>query len=351
MQYNFISKTSDKKFNTALMESLVQQLKFLRRLLYLQLKPLDKVLLVRAVAAAAAAINDRKTAMKAVKELTVFLEENDCLKSCKTSLEILNVLRNIIDIQSIIVFYKQQVPEEISKIAARLADVIRKIRHPDGGISVFQSEFTPSPAYADALLSCVKHENSIDAADADYTRLQSAEGTVFIDLGNKYFPLEFSTNYQRMILGTYLYFSGQKLFFSEGNRISHSVNKEKNNTWFDGKSEFVINDHEIIFEKKLYINNLGTDIRCEESLSTKSFDVTHYMVLPGEIDISLLEYQNGFFMDLKSGARWLWSFNKGAKFTFDFERTGILNGEKRNFTLLAINAGSSDKLRWSLKKV
>ncbi|MDR1982753.1 MAG: hypothetical protein LBQ08_03075 [Holosporaceae bacterium] len=351
IQYNFISKTLDKNFNAALIKSLLKQLKFLRRLLYLPLDFSDKVILIRALAVALSAINDKRNLLKVVHELAIFLKEADCTRSCKTPQEILNVLRYLIEIQSTILFYRQKIPNEIIETVSKLANITRKIRHADGGISIFQSEFTPSPLYVDAVLSCVKTETIADINDLNYLKLKSFEGTIFVDVGNKFFPIEFSAGSQRMILGTYLYFSDQKLSFSKNSKIRHTVDKEKNNIWFIGKSQFTINDHEIMFEKRLYINNLGVDIRCEESLSTKSFDIVHYIVLPGEIDISLLEYQNGFFMDLKSGIRWVWSFNKEAKFSFDFEKIGILNGEKRNFTLLAIDSNSSNRLKWSLKKI
>jgi hypothetical protein len=349
MRHNLISKTSDKKFNRTLGESLVRQLNFLKRQLYLPMKASDKISLVLAVATGASAVNDDKTALRALRELTRFLADVDVAESCKTPLEILNVLRNLVDIQALAVFHKIAVAEEISRAVLKLAHIIRKIRHSDGGISIFLSEFTPIPSHIDAVLSGIRHEAAFE--DNSYLRLQSFEGTAFIDLRNKYFPLEFSSGPRRLILGTYACFSDRRTVFSGSSLIRHSVNREKNNIWFNGKSEFVVNDHEMVFEKKLYINNLGTDIRCEESVSAKSFDVLHYIVLPGEINISPLEYKNGFFMDLKNGIRWLWNFNKGAEFSFDFEKNGILNGEKTGLTLLAVNAGSSNKLRWSLKKV
>ncbi|MDR0555578.1 MAG: hypothetical protein LBG20_01015 [Holosporaceae bacterium] len=352
MQHNLISKTSDKKFNIELLESLMQQRKFLKRQMYLQLPLLDKLILMRAIMVASAAINDRKTVRKTIQELSIFLKRIDCIESCKTSQEILNALRYFIEIRSIITFYRYSIPEEVTMAMNRLAQVTRKIRHADGGLSIFQSEFTPSSTYVDAVLSHVEQKNvSESSADSNYVRLQSLDGTAFINLRNRYFPLEFSAGSQRVILGTYLYFSNQKLLFSETNRMSHSINREKNNVWLNGKSEFVVNDHEIVFEKRLYINSFGNDIRCEESLSTKSFDVLHCISLPGEIDVSLLEYQNGFFMDMKNGARWMWCFDRSAKFSFDFDRSCILNGEKKGFTLLTVGSDSLDNLRWSLKRI
>jgi uncharacterized heparinase superfamily protein len=318
----------------------------------LPLKLLEKTALIRAIVVTSAALNDHKKLALAIDELSVYLMEIDLLKSCQTTLEILKVLRNLVDIQAIIVFYKKNMPSEISGTMSKLAQIIRNIRHSDGGISIFQSEFTPSPTYIDAVLSHVR-KNDQKETYSEYLRLQSFGGTTFIHLRNKYFPVEFSSGTQRIILGSYLYFLDQNLSFSKDAKIDHTLHNEKNNIWFNGKSSFFINEQPTNFEKKLYINNLGTDLRGEEFLSDESLNVTHHMILPSEINITPLEYQNGFFMDLKSGARWMWNFSKNVRFSFDFERSGILNGEKKQFTLLTITTISpyKNKLRWSLKLI
>ncbi|MDR2067876.1 MAG: hypothetical protein LBP41_02715 [Holosporaceae bacterium] len=352
MQYNLISKTSDALFSTIFAESIVQQLKFLRRQMRLPLKLFEKTALIRAVVVGSAALNDHKKFELAIDELSVYLGEMDPLKSCQTTLEILKVLRTLIDIQAIVAFHKKNMPPEISEIMSKLAKIIRNIRHSDGGISIFQSEFTPSPTYIDAVLSHVR-KNDQKETYSEYLRLQSFGGTTFIHLKNKYFPMEFSSGTQRIILGSYLYFLDQNLSFSREAKIDHKLHEEKNNVWFNGKSSFFINGRSTDFEKKLYINNLGTDLRGEELLSDESFSVTHHMILPSEISITPLEYQNGFFMDLKSGVRWMWNFSENTRFSFDFERNGILNGERKQFTLLTITTGSlhKNKLRWSLKLI
>ncbi|MDR1375620.1 MAG: hypothetical protein LBJ45_02295 [Holosporaceae bacterium] len=351
MQYNLISKTSDALFSATFLESIVQQLKFLKRQIYLPLKLLEKITLIRAIVIASAALDDHKKLALAIDELSIYLKETDPLRSCQTTLDILKVLRNLIDIQAIIVFYKKNMPMEISDTMSKLAQVIRNIRHSDGGISIFQSEFTPSPTYIDAVLSHVRRNNQRETY-SEYLRLRSFGATSFIHLKNKYFPLEFSSGTQRIILGSYLYFLDQNLSFLGDVKIDHTLHNEKNNIWFNGKSSFFINEQSIDFEKKLYINNLGTDIRCEEFMSTESFNIAYYLVLPSEITITPLEYQNGFFMDLKSGARWMWNFSKDAQFSFDFEKNGILNGERKYFTLLTIGKTlPSNKLRWSLKLI
>jgi len=348
MQYNILSKTSDKNFNMIFLESLMQQFKFIKRQMYLPMNLLSKVRLIRAIIVISAAIGESIT--EASNELVAFLREINCVKACQTSYEILNVVRNLIEIQSVLQMYKKPVPNEIVDAIEDLSDITRFIRHPDGGISIFQSDFTPSPAYIDSLLSAVEYKSSVGTVDSQYIKLQAVNGYAFINLRDKYFPLEFSEDHQRIILGTYLSFQDQNLSGSELFQSDHSIYKEKNNIWFSGKSEFSMNDREITFEKKLYINSSGTDIRCEELISGQPFDFTYHIILPGDIDISLLEYQVGFFIDFKNGARWSWNFNKEAKFSFDCGKVGILNGSKNKFTILSIKQEPTTKLRWSLKK-
>ncbi|MDR1560829.1 MAG: hypothetical protein LBS23_00535 [Holosporaceae bacterium] len=352
MQYNLISKTSDQEFSAIFAESIAQQLKFLKRRLYLPLDLLEKAALIRTITIASVAVDKVRDSTRAINELAVYLEEIDCIKSCKTTQEILKTLRYLIEIQAISSFLKKNIPFEISKNISQLANIVRNIRHSDGGISIFQSEFTPSPLYIDALLSNAK-KNSYKETNSSYLRLQSLEGAAFIDLRNKFFPIEFSAGIQRIILGSYVYFPNRRLRFSNDAEMSHSIYNEKNNIWFTGKSSFSISRNDVTFEKKLYVNNLGTDIRCEENMSNESFDVSYCIVLPSEPVITPLEYKNGFFMDFATGARWVWNLSKNAKFLFDFARNGILNGERKIFTLLTIETTSpnKNKLRWSLKRL
>ena len=348
VQYNLISKTSDIKFNAMLMNSIMKQLKFLKRRMFLPLKMTEKTALLRAIAVAAVAINDVKTFSACLNELQFYLKETASEKLTYSTQELLKILRNLVDIQSVVLAQRRSVPSCVTDVMTKIATIIRQVRHPDGGISIFQSVFTPSVEYVDAVLSHVENIK-FQNFSAGYLVLHAFEGETFINLNNKYFPMEFSSGVQRIILGSSVYFADRDLCFSENAEIKHSITKEKNNSWFTGTSSFKINDTDVNFEKTLYMNNLGTDIRCEEKLSDDSFEMVHYIVLPSDIEISPLEYQNGFFMDLKSGARWCWNFNKEVNLSFDFEKNGILNGRKLNFTLLTMT--TDKKLRWSLKKI
>lgn len=349
-QYNLISKTADAEFNLIFARSIVQHLKLLKRLMYLPLDMPKKLSLIRATIVAATAINDSKTIRVCSRELFDYLQELRSDESNYSMLELLKSLRYLVDIQSIFSVNKLTLPNTVSSIMLKIAAVIRQVRHPDGGISIFQSEFTPSIEYVDAVLSHVEYAKQQNF-NAGFLCLNQFEGSTFINLNSRYFPIEFSAGTQRIILGTYLRFVDKNLWLSENAKNDHSVVKEKNNVWFSGVSRFKLNDNDVKFDKKLYINNLGTDIRCEESMSGTTCNVERYIVLPDNIEITPLEYQNGFFVDFKSGVRWCWHFDKNTKISFDFEKNGILNGKKMNFTLLIISALRHTPFRWSLKKV
>lgn len=349
-QYNLISKTSDSEFNLIFARSIVQHLKLLKRFMYLPLDMPQKLSLIRATIVAATAINDSQTIRVCFREVSDYLQELRSDVSNYSMLELLKSLRYLVDIQLIFSVNKIALPSIVSSIMSKIAAVIRQVRHPDGGISIFQSEFTPSIEYVDAVLSHVEYAKQQNF-NAGFLCLNQFEGSTFIDLNSRYFPIEFSAGTQRIILGTYARFVDKNLRLSENIKNDHSVVKEKNNVWFSGVSWFRLNDSNVKFDKKLYINNLGTDIRCEELLSGTTCNVERYIVLPDNIEITPLEYQNGFFVDFKSGVRWCWHFDKNTKISFDFERNGIFNGKKMNFTLLIISASQQAPFRWSLKKV
>lgn len=353
IHHEIISKTSDLDFVKNFTNSLFQQVKFLKRQLYLSLPLVEKTSLIRAIVIAQAAIDDWKGLQKIVEELECCIENySDSFSLYGGIQNMLKLLRNLLDVQSILNYHKENAPANTAKLIVHLATAIRQTRHSDGGVSLFQSEFTPSPIYVDALLSKVKYSNNLEI-DSGYLRLQSAGSLAFIDTKNKNFPLEFSFGTQRVILGTYLHFHGSHLQSAISKNSNYNLHNEKSNIWFCGQSEFLINDREVQFEKKIYIDQSGTDVRCEEILSISAFEATHHIILPGEILITPLENQNGFFIDHKHGTRWMWNFGANANYSFDFEKSGLINGQKMSFTLLSVNidAETGNALRWSLKKM
>ena len=353
IHHEIISKTSDLNFVQNFTNSLFKQIKFLKRQLYLPLSLVEKTSLIRAIVVAQAAIDDWKGLQKTVEELECCIENySDSFGSYGGIQNMLKLLRNLLDVQSILNYHKENAPANTAKLIAHLAATVRQMRHSDGGVSLFQSEFTPSPIYIDALLSKVKYSNHLKI-NSGYLRLQSAGSLAFIDTKNKNFPLEFSFGTQRVILGTYLRFHDGHLQSTILKNSNYNVHNEKNNIWFCGQSEFLINDHKVQFEKKIYIDQLGMDVRCEEILSTSAFEAIHHIILPGEILITPLEHQNGFFIDHKHGTRWMWNFGANANYSFDFEKSGLVNGQKMSFTLLSVNidAEEGNVLRWSLKKM
>lgn len=349
VRYNLISKTSDSVFIKKFTRSILSQMEYLRRMLYLPLNAVEKFSLIRTLMVAYAAVGNVSMVRNALKELCHYINLNDCINETKSTYDLVKLLRYLIDIDGMTYVCKHGTPPEVATLIAKLSGVIKKITHSDGGVCLFNSAFSPAPAYIDALLSYVKR--TIPSKDSDgYLRFSSLDGSLFVSLRDKQLSTEFTFNGRRIILGSYFYFSGGN--FSKWSDVEYSTRDETSNIWFTGKSSFIANDHTITFSKKLYMNSFGTDLRCEESFSTQSFDITRYIVLPGDAEVTSLEYQNGFFVVFPDGAKWIWNFSENAKFSFDNQHYIIVNGKRIQLSLLMISVDTSkdNVLRWSIKK-
>lgn len=349
VRYNLISKTSDSVFIKKFTRSILSQMEYLRRMLYLPLNAVEKFSLIRTLMVAYAAVGNVSAVRNALKELCRYINSNDCINEAKSTYDLVKLLRYLIDIDGMTYVCKHGTPAEAAALIAKLSGTIRKITHSDGGVCLFKSAFSPAPAYIDALLSYAKQ--IIPNKDSDgYLRFSSLDGSLFLSLRDKQLSTEFTFSGRRIILGSYFCFSGGN--FSKWSDVEYSTRDETSNIWFTGKSSFVANDHTVTFSKKLYMNSFGTELRCEESFSTQSFDITRYIILPGDAEITSLEYQNGFFIVFPDGTKWIWNFSENAKFSFDNQHHMIANGKRIQISLLMISVDTSkDKvLHWSIKK-
>lgn len=349
IRYNLISKTSDTVFIKKFTASLLYQMEYLHKLLYLPQNVIEKVSLIRTLMVAYAAVGKVSIVKKALNELCNYINSTDCINETKSTYDLVNLLRYLVDIDGMTYVCKHGTPQEVINLIAKISGVIRKITHTDGGISVFGSPFTPAPAYLDALLSYVKRTSTANNNDG-YLRFSALDGTLFMSLRDKQLSTEFTFNGQRIILGTYFDFPGGN--FSPGSEVGYSTHKETSNIWFTGQSKFVVSGHDITFSKKMYMDSFGTDLRCEEKFSTQSFKVSRYIVLHGGIEISPLEYQNGFFITLPNGEKWIWNFSNNTNFSLNNELCAILNGKRTPLILLTIsvNPEEDNTVLWSLKK-
>lgn len=349
VRYNLISKTSDTAFIKKFTSSLLYQMEYLHKLLYLPQNVIEKVGLIRTLMVAYAAVGKVSVVKNALSELCNYINSTDCINEVRSTYDLVKLLRYLIDIDGMTYVCKHGTPQEVLNLMAKLSGVIKKLMHADGGISVFGSAFTPAPTYLDSLLSSVKR--TISANDNDgYLRFSALDGTLFMSLRDKQLSTEFTFNGQRIILGTYFNFSGGN--FSHWSDVGYSTHNETSNIWFTGQSKFVVSDHDVTFFKKMYMDSFGTDLRCEEKFSTQSFSISRYIVLPGDVDISPLEYQNGFFLTLPNGERWIWNFSNNAEFSLDNRNCAIINGRRISLILLTISVNSDEDntLLWSLKK-
>lgn len=347
--YNLISKTSDTEFIKKFTRSILYQMKCLQKIMYLTVSPVNKVSIIRTIIVAYGAVDRPSVVKKALQELCDYINHTDCVNSVKSTYDFVKLLRYLIDIESMCCIYQQDTPE-ISVLISKVAGIIEKIKQADGGICLFQSIFTPTPAYINTLLSYTKYTIA-DNNSSGYFRLNTIDAQLFVNLRNKQLSMEFSNNNQRVILGTYFAFPGN-IVCSNWSEVEYHTSEEFGGTQFYGKSMFIANDHQTVFSRELYINTLGTELRCEEKFSTRSLDITRYITFPGNAKITLLEYQNGFSITLSSGIKWIWICDYNAEIFVESGYNCMINGEISSVTLVSVstNTNENNTLSWRFKK-
>lgn len=352
LEYNLISNAADYSFNEKILSSLMKQWKYLKRISHFSFNSIDKSFILRAVVLMAASLDSRDTIKETVKIINQIFSDCNLISECKNTNQILSLLRNLLEIQFFISCYKIGFSNDVIMLMSKLAEIISKLRHSDGGISMFNSEFNPSVTYIDSLLSHVKKYIRTNYADG-YLKLSSINSAIFIDANDRYFPIEFSSNYQRIILGSYILLKNGKTI-SDERKPQHVLHNENHNYWFLGESSFYVNGVGINFSKKLYMNHLGTDLRCEEIITQETFDVVMYLMLPGKIEITPIENQNAFIIDFVNGERWCVAFEKNIKYSFEYERQSVQKGKREYYNLLSLKTLVKDSksiFRWSLKRL
>lgn len=351
-QFHLISNVADTSLNDKILNSLMRQWKYLKRIRYLLLSPVDKSYVLRAIVLMAASLDDRKVIKESLQIINQNFKDCNLISKCKNTNEILSLLRNLLEIQFYVSCYKLGFSEDVLTFISELAGIITKLRHSDGGISMFNSEFNPSVTYIDSILSHVKKYMRGNYNDG-YLKLTSLNSYIFINANDRFFPFEFSSNYQRIIAGSYLLFKKGKTI-GASKKPMHKLHTEGKNYWFCGESSFFVNGLGVHFLKKLYMDHLGTDIRCEEIVENGALDVAIYLILPADTTITPIEYQNGFIADFITGQRWMFTFEKNLNYSFEYRRESIQNGKIVRYNLLSLTVPCQDNksiFRWSLKRL
>lgn len=351
-QYHLISNVVDLSVNEKILNSLMKQWKYLKRIRYLLFNPVEKSYILKAIVLMAASLDEKKMVKESVEIINQNFKDCSLISKCKNTNEILSLLRNLLEIQFYVSCYKLGFSDDVLRCISELAGVVTKLRHSDGGISMFNSEFNPSVTYIDSILSHVKKYMRGNYNDG-YLKLSSINSYVFIDANDRFFPFEFSSNYQRIIAGSYLLFKNGKTI-GGSKKTTHMLHTENKNYWFCGESEFFVNGTKVQYLKKMYLDQLGTDVRCEEIIENGVLDLAIYLFLPSDVTITPVDPQNGFIADFITGERWTFTFEKNLIYSFEYRRESIQNGKIVYYNLLSLTVPRQDNksiFRWSLKRL
>lgn len=351
LNYKLIKKKSDSEFNLLFLKSIAKQICFLKRFLYMQHLPKNNLLIIKTLLYYSYITSNRKYLIKIVKILNEFISKIDFFKGALTTYDLLIIYKHLLDIRFLLNIANLEISTHLKDQLVILFSVIKYIRHNDGGISLFGSKITPQPQHIDKMLAYIDTQ-PINCSNYGYIKSNHIDNIIIIDKYNPFFSFEFSGKSKRIIMESHYAINTDVNVNvnTDLDKADVNVHTEKGNFWFEGISEKHFNNGTYIkFYRKLYVNNIGNDLRCEDSISS-CFSSKQIYVIDGRAKITEQEYQNGFFVDLENGERWSWNFSKNMQFSFEQGKIRLFNGEhiKTTNVILTTNC-ENNNTRWVLK--
>ena len=138
--------------------------------------------------------------------------------------------------------------------------------------------------------------------------------------------------------------------------MSATPNEDRGFFLFSGNSTFKYDNGDVLFSRRLYLNNLGTELRGEDivsSMTSGSF-VNEFTVSDG-VKVSPLAYQHGLNIEFLSGKKWIMLLSENIELTSTQVSGKIVNGMETNVTLIRLESYKTvDKdcvFKWSLKEI
>lgn len=345
--YNVVSKTAD-KFNIVFITSLVRQVKFLLKICHEECDFFTRCCVFRGLIYYFFATKNTKLVKKYIKYFIYHMRDISLANITINPYQTLKTLEYLLDIQFVLSCCKIHVPSIMSFVIKECAELVRFLRYKNGNICAFGSSFTPCSAYVDSIL-CKVVASEVDIKKAGYFRADAFGNTLIIDSKSPMFPFEFVCNGERMILGSKCIIL-KKNENADCKNFDFAITEasqfiEKSNFWFDGESIVFKN---IDFKRRLFFNNVGDELKCESVMYNHNF--IEEFLIPSNIQITELEYQNGLFLNLENGVRWTWSVSKNTLYTFCETHSQVLDGRMRNFTRLRLQSKNHIN-KWAIKRV
>ena len=346
----FVVKSSEKELLDEFVESLHRQAKFLYfiRGLYSDLEWIStvyKALLLYSISA-----GNEAMFIKLAKEIGALLADIECNFDNMSSVEMVTMLGDLLDLKSILGIENQALNELIKKFRNMISVV-----NSDAGLGSFGSNYTPTRQFVNTLLGAIDEPILPDLER--FYKASAFNSNLIIDQKDPFFLFNFNFANQMADISNFVKFmslDGGGLVEKEIMRATK--NEDRGFFLFSGNSRFRYDNGDVLFSRRLYLNNLGTELRGEDIISsmTSGSFVNEFTVTDG-VKVSNLAYQNGLSIEFLSGKKWIMLLGDNIELTSTQVTGKIVNGMETNVTLIRLESyKTADKdcvFKWSLKEV
>jgi uncharacterized heparinase superfamily protein len=268
----------------------------------------------------------------------------------------MSVLRDLIDVRNLVRALEEVPSDILAETVERMTDILRLLRHGDGGLALFNGAIEARGAMIETLLaqSDGRHKTPTTAPDTGFQRLVAGRACVILDAGPPSpveamahaapLSFEFSVGKQRLVVNcggcehdarwsSALRASAahSTLVIDDRNavrvgpdgqvdgpppQVEVERNESEGHQWLQGEHDGYVSIHGLLHRRRIYLAKGGEDLRGEDALS--------YTGAPGEqgreavlrfhlhprVQATIIQKGSSALLRLPSGAGWRMSCDR-----------------------------------------
>lgn len=284
--YDFFGSSADDSFRIKFLKSVARQYRHLHNALSVCCSTIDKLRALKGLIFAAATLFDDKTRLHQYLELLCDnlqrqIEPDGGHKSRRVDYQ-LTILRDLIDIRSLLKLIGEAVPKELQKSINLMAPMIRLFRHGDGGLAMFGSSWQSQPQVIDMALSIadVRGKAPNKANTSRFERCITKNSLLLANTGKpmagvdeqslSILNFEWSYGKERVIVRSDS-FIGDNEPIVDPETLQQAVVKSNRqqadgNTLLDMTLDYNDDQHLLNFHRKLYLTGKTNELRGQDLL-------------------------------------------------------------------------------------
>lgn len=354
MNCYFVIKSSEKELLSQFLISLHRQAKYLYliRNLYQDIEWIScvyKSLLLYAISA-----SNEGIIIKISDELELLLKYTKLDVNKLSPLEMIKLLVALTDIKTLVSSDRKDLIAHLENMIQMLQNTIYTVNN-EAGTAMFNSLYTPTRQFVSSVLSSANTPPVL--SNERFLKASAFNSDLIIDQNDLFFAFDF--HFANQIANT----SNTAIIklFQEDKRIEQKVCKvkcetEKGYFLFSGNSVFKYPTGNVAFSRRLYMNNLGTELRGEDVIASQlSASVINEFSISDGAKISKLAYQKGLNIEFLSGKKWLLLLSDNIDLTSTKYSGKIINGVETSVTIIRLEAYKDTEYdcvcKWSLREV